>query len=63
MNKNNQDKEFGLLSLEQQFQLQILAIEIEHLTLEEAKKYLRDAFRQIMLEKNLCREMLKECYF
>ena len=59
---NNQDLEFEKLSLEQQFQLQILAIEIEHLTLEQAKEYLKEAFRQIMVKENLCREMFKNCY-
>jgi len=63
MNNNNQHQEFGILSLEQQFQLQILATEIDHLTLEQAKEYLQEAFRQIMVKENLCRELFKECYF
>ena len=60
---DNQNQEFAKLSLEQQFQLQILAMEIEHLTLEQAKEYLRETFRQIMIKENLCREMFKNCYF
>ena len=62
MDNNNNNQTFGQLSLEQQFQLQVLAQEIEHLTLEQAKDYLREAFRQIMVKENLCREMFKECH-
>ena len=62
MNSNNQNK-LAKLSLEQQFQLQILAREIDSLTLEQAKEYLQEAFRQIMMKENLCREMFKNCYF
>lgn len=60
---NNQNQKFGKLSLEQQFQLNLLDREIDHLTLEQAREYLREAFRQIMVKENLCREMFKECYF
>ena len=56
--KDNKHK----LSLEQQFQLNILDREIEHLTLEQAREYLREALRQIMLKENLCKEMFKNCY-
>ena len=51
------------LSLEQQFQLQVLEIEIENLNLEQAKEYLREAFRQILVKENLCKEMFKACYW
>lgn len=53
----------GQLSLEQQFQLQILEGEIENLSLQEAKDYLREAFRQIIVKENMCRQMFKECFF
>lgn len=59
---NNKNKTFGQLSLEQQFQLQVLEREIEHLTLDQAKEYLREAFRQIMVKENVCKEMFKECH-
>ncbi|MEM7759270.1 MAG: NblA/ycf18 family protein [Cyanobacteria bacterium P01_A01_bin.40] len=61
MNKDHNHK-LGQLSLEQQFQLQIIEREIEHLSLNEAKEYLREAFRQIMVQENMCREMFKECF-
>ena len=59
---NNNNNTIGKLSLEQQFQLQVLEREIEHLTLEQAKEYLLEAFRQIMVKENVCKEMIKECY-
>ena len=61
-NNNNKNQTFGQLSLEQQFQLQVLEREIEHLTLDQAKEYLREAFRQIMVKENVCKEMFKECH-
>ena len=62
MDNNNQNKAFGQLSLEQQFQLRVLERDIENLSLEQAKEYLREAFRQIMVKENLCKEMFKECH-
>jgi Phycobilisome degradation protein nblA len=62
MDNNHRNEPVEQLSLEQKFQLQILAREIDKLTLEQAKEYLRDAFRQIMVKENLCKEMFKECY-
>ena len=62
MDNNNLQKKIGQLSLEQQFRLQILDTEIENLSLEQAKEYLREAFRQIMVKENMCKEMFKECY-
>ena len=61
MKEDRKDK-LGQLSLEQQFQLQILEREIENLSLQEAKDFLREAFRQIMVKENMCREMFKECH-
>ena len=61
-NNNKNNNTIGQLSLEQQFQLQVLDREIEHLTLDQAKEYLREAFRQIMVKENVCKEMFKECY-
>ena len=61
-NNNNKNKTFGQLSLEEQFQLQVLEREIENLTLDQAKEYLREAFRQIMVKENVCKEMFKECH-
>lgn len=61
MDKKNKNNGIGQLSLEQQFQLQVLGREIENLTLEQAREYLREAFRQIMVKENLCKEMFKQC--
>jgi len=62
MDNSHMDKPIELLSLEQEFQLQILGREIDELTLEQAREYLRHAFRQIMVKENLCKEMFRECY-
>ncbi len=52
------------LSLEQQFKLEVFKKEIEELNLEQAKKYLLDILRQMMVHENICREMLKQhCSF
>ena len=59
---NNENRLIAKLTLEQQFQLQVIEQDIESLNLEQAKKYLREAFRQLMLKENLCKEMFKECY-
>lgn len=56
------DTDKGKLTLEQQFKLQVLQQDIEALTLEQSKEYLIEAFRQIMIKENLCKEMFKECY-
>ena len=61
MNSNDNNK-LGKLSLEQQFQLQVLDREIQNLSLEQAREYLREAFRQIMVKENMCKEMFKECH-
>lgn len=63
MDNLNDQNAIGQLSLEQQFQLQVLQIEIEDLNLEQAKEYLLEAFRQILIKDNLWKEMLKECYW
>ena len=60
MNNNNQH--IGQLSLAQQFQLEILRKDIEHMSLEQAKEYLFEALRQMMVKDNLCRDLLKNCY-
>jgi hypothetical protein len=63
MDNLNDQNAIGQLSLEQQFQLQVLQIEIEDLNLEQAKEYLLEAFRQILIKDNLWKEMFKECYW
>ena len=48
------------LTLEQEFHLQALKKDIEKLTKEEAKKYLYEAFRQMMVKENLFKELIKK---
>lgn len=60
--REDRKHKLGQLSLEQQFQLQILEREIENISLQEAKEYLLEAFRQIMVKENICREMFKGCF-
>ena len=59
---NNKDKHLGQLTLEQQFQLEVIRKDIEHMSLEQAKEYLFEAFRQMMVKDNLCRDLFKQCY-
>ena len=58
---NNKDKNLGQLTLEQQFQLEILRKDIERMSLEQAKGYLFEAFRQMMVKDNLFRDLFKKC--
>ncbi len=58
---NNNDKNLGKLTLEQQFQLEILRQDIERMSLEQAKEYLFEAFRQMMVKDNLFRDLFKKC--
>ena len=58
---NNNDKNLGKLTLEQQFQLEILRKDIERMSLEQAKEYLFEAFRQMMVKDNLFRDLFKKC--
>ena len=59
--KNN-DQNLGNLTLEQQFQLEVLKKDIESISLDQAKEYLFEAFRQMMVKDNLCRDLFKKCY-
>ena len=59
---NNNDKSLGQLTLEQQFQLEVIRKDIENMSLEQAKEYLFEAFRQMMVKDNLCRNLFKQCY-
>ena len=58
---NNNDKNLGKLTLEQQFQLEILRQDIERMSLEQAQEYLFEAFRQMMVKDNLFRDLFKKC--
>ena len=49
------------LSISQQFQLKVLANDIEKIDdLEVAKKYLLESFRQMMVKDNLFKDLLKQ---
>ncbi len=56
------DQKLGNLTLEQQFQLEVLKKDIESISLEQAKEYLFEAFRQMMVKDNLCKDLFKKCY-
>ena len=58
---NNNDKNLGKLTLEQQFQLEVLRKDIERMSLEQAQEYLIEAFRQMMVKDNLFRDLFKKC--
>ncbi len=58
---NNNDKNLGKLTLEQQFQLEVLRKDIERMSLEQAQEYLFEAFRQMMVKDNLFRDLFKKC--
>ncbi|MBE9042194.1 NblA/ycf18 family protein [Oscillatoriales cyanobacterium LEGE 11467] len=52
----------GQLTLEQQFQLRILQQSIEKLSAEQARDFLLEAFRQMMVKDNFAKQMFKDCY-
>lgn len=53
---NGQDQ----LSLEQQFKLQVLKEQVQNLSKEEAKEYLLEMFRQMMVKDNLFKQLIKQ---
>ena len=49
----------GQLTLEQQFQLQILKEQVRHLSKEDAQNYVLEVMRQMMVKDNLVKHLLK----
>lgn len=49
----------GDLTLEQKFQLQRIANEVQHLDLEQAQAYIVELSRQLMIKKNLFKHWAK----
>lgn len=49
-----------MLTLEQQFKLQILREEVKKLSLEQAQDYLIEVLQQNMLKDNIFKQMLKD---
>ncbi|MGL5508469.1 MAG: NblA/ycf18 family protein [Microcoleaceae cyanobacterium] len=49
-----------ILTLEQQFKLQILREEVKKLSLEQAQDYLIEVLQQNMLKDNVFKQMLKD---
>ena len=49
------------LTLEQQFQLQVLKTQVKNLTLEESQEYLLEMFRQMMVKDEWMTRILKDC--
>lgn len=48
------------LSLEQEFDLRLFAEQVQHLNPEQAKQFLIDLNRQMMIKDNLYRDLLKQ---
>ena len=51
----------GTLTLEQEFQLNVLRQQVETLSPEQAREYLFEAMRQLMLKDNWVRHTFREC--
>ncbi|NEZ65617.1 phycobilisome degradation protein NblA [Leptolyngbyaceae cyanobacterium CCMR0082] len=49
----------GQLTLEQQFQLQILKEQVRNLSHEDAQKYVVEIMRQMFVKDNLVKHLLK----
>lgn len=49
----------GDLTLEQQFQLQMITVQVSNLSLEQAKEYVVEIARQMMVKDNLAKHLLK----
>ena len=49
----------GQLTLEQQFQLQVLKDQVRNLSLEDAQNYVVEVMRQMMVKDNLVKHLLK----
>ena len=49
----------GSLTLEQQFQLQVLKEQVRNLSHEDAQKYVVEMMRQMMVKDNLVKHLLK----
>ncbi len=49
----------GQLTLEQQFQLQVLKDQVRNLSHEEAQSYVVEVMRQMMVKDNLVKHLLK----
>ena len=52
----------GTLTLEQEFQLNVLKQQVETLSPEQAREYLLEAMRQLMLKDNWVKHTFRECY-
>lgn len=49
----------GQLTLEQQFQLQVLKDQVRNLSQEDAQNYVVEVMRQMMVKDNLVKHLLK----
>ena len=49
----------GQLTLEQQFQLQVLKEQVRNLSHEDAQNYVVEVMRQMMVKDNLVKDLLK----
>lgn len=58
MEHNQNQTNVGKLTMEQQFKLQALKLNIDTLTEDQAKEYLFDCMRQMMLKDNLYKHLM-----
>ncbi len=49
----------GQLTLEQQFQLQVIQSQVRNLSLEQAQDYVVEIMRQMMVKDNLVKQLFK----
>lgn len=49
----------GKLSLEQEFQLNLLKTQVKNLSLDQAQDYVVEVMRQMMVKDNLVKHLLK----
>jgi len=60
MSKAESNAIAGDLSIEQQFELQVIQNQVENMSLENAQIYVVEVTRQMMMKDNLIKQWLKE---
>ena len=60
MNKAESNAMAGDLSMEQQFELQVIQNQVENMSLEHAQIYVVEVTRQMMVKDNLIKQWLKK---
>jgi hypothetical protein len=58
----SQNDQSSAITFEQAFQLETLKRQIAHLSAEDARDYLLELLRQVMVKDNLVKDMFRDCY-